>query len=345
MDRLQDPHRAVSIPNFGQAVTLGDDAQGNARFGRELIPLGRRREADFKKIVELYTPIKRWRTSNRNRHGKNIYPLRTRSKKARQMESACNLKWVAMAAISLTLTASLIAHPGPEPHPTVPELEEVVAELREEISELESQMNSKIDSLESLLSGIDENAIANAVQGKVDEVLEDTVHSLRELNDRFDQIGESSTLPDWMVIVALIGGVFGGVFAAVELVLRMLKLRRSSQSKQASESNESAGDSCEKDEQEDEEESNLRRIVTATTKEPSTGNVVALHNSNAEWSPRRIEDAIVDIENRGVEYISRGPMGNEAKIEIKHPIRGKPYLTTKPDKHGGNNLRELPDPS
>ena len=240
MNRLQDPRRGVSIPNFGQVVTLGAIAQGNTRIGSERIPIGRRREADFKRIVELYTPIKRWRTSNRNRHGKNIYPLRTCSKKVRHKESACNLKWVAMAAISLTLTGSLIAHPGPEPHPTIPELEEVVAELREEISKLESQMNSKIDSLDSLVSGIDENAIENAVQGKVDEVLEDTVHSLRELNDRFDQLGESSTLPDWfsklpnwVVPVALILGVLGGLFAPVEFIVRKLKQRRSGHGNQS----------------------------------------------------------------------------------------------------------------
>ena len=59
-------------------------------------------------------------------------------------------------------------------------------------------------------------------------------------------------------------------------------------------------------------ESKTTREVTETKKDPSTGNVVALHNPNAEWSPRSVEEAIVDIEDRGIEYFSPRTVGQRS---------------------------------
>ena len=111
----------------------------------------------------------------------------------------------------------------------------------------------------------------------------------------------------------------------------------------------SGADTTNGGEQEEEEEQNgedSRRIVTHTAKERiSPGikpTVKELHNPDSDWSPRTVAEAISDIDS-GIQYFARGPMGNEAEIEVRQR-GGKRYLRTKPDEHGGNNLTELPDP-
>ena len=248
-----------------------------------------------------------------------------------------------MAAIALTLTFPLLAHDGPEPHPTVAELEEAVAELREEISDLERRINSRMESLDALVTELDENTITNIVQSKVDEARAGTVHSFKEVqHNLIDRIDAKSNL----ALIFGSVGVLSGVIALARTIVKRSKRHRSDQANQVYDGEkESVQNPSEEDEQDDEDEGEIRRVVTATKKDPSTGKVLALQNSDAEWSPRSEEEVIFDIEDCGIEYVSCGPMGNEAVVEVLHLKRGKPYLRTKADKHGGNNLRELPEPT
>ena len=127
--------------------------------------------------------------------------------------------------------------------------------------------------------------------------------------------------------------------------VRAVKKVVSRSSQPANEAEEARADRTDDAGQEAEENSNEpaanRRIVTHTLK--TRISVKQLHNPDEEWSPRTVEDAVADIRHRGIRYWARGPKGNEAEIEVGQRL-GKSHLRTKPDEHGGNNLRELPDP-
>ena len=96
---------------------------------------------------------------------------------------------------------------------------------------------------------------------------------------------------------------------------------------------------------EDKKSSIESRVVTQTTKEHGTNKILVLHNPSVEWSPRTTEEAITDILEGRISYVSRGRKGNLADVEVRQTRDGTPYLRTKPDEHGGNNLAELPDPT
>ena len=173
-----------------------------------------------------------------------------------------------------------------------------------------------MESLDALVTELDENTITNIVQSKVDEALADTGHSSKEVQNLLDKIDAKSNLA---LIVGSVG-VLGGVMALARTIVRRSKRHRSDQANQVYDGEkESVQNPTKEDEQDDEDEGEVRRVVTATKKDPSTGKVLALHNSDAEWSPRSEEEAIFDIEDCGIKYVSRGPMGNEAVIEVMHP--------------------------
>jgi pimeloyl-ACP methyl ester carboxylesterase len=88
------------------------------------------------------------------------------------------------------------------------------------------------------------------------------------------------------------------------------------------------------------EEELLDRAVTATRKDPD-GDILALCNEGATWSPRAKADAIRDIETGAYTYHVRGE-GGRTGIHVVDGPSGK-YLRTDPDATGCNNLEELPD--
>lgn len=84
------------------------------------------------------------------------------------------------------------------------------------------------------------------------------------------------------------------------------------------------------------------RLVTASGKN-SDGDITALCQAGAWWSPRRKPDAISDIEGGIHRYYVRLEGYREVDIHVvKHPRYGK-YLRTDPDKTSKNNLDDLPD--
>ena len=96
---------------------------------------GRNREPRFYIQSNNWRTVQLGRSANKCHQSKNC--LNNRPSKT---ATTSNLNSWASAAIALTLTFPLLAHDGPEPHPTVAELEEVVAELKEEISDLERRI-------------------------------------------------------------------------------------------------------------------------------------------------------------------------------------------------------------
>jgi hypothetical protein len=83
------------------------------------------------------------------------------------------------------------------------------------------------------------------------------------------------------------------------------------------------------------------RQVSRTGKDRD-GDITALCNSGAFWSPRKKWDAIHDIESRTHRYFVRWPEGKDTDIRVVNGPTGK-YLRTDRDTTPKNNLDELPD--
>ena len=164
-------------------------------------------------------------------------------------------------------------------------------------------------------------------------------------------VQSSNELKDWVDAVVALGATLiaglTGVSAFLGFQVRALRKNLSRLSQPASEAQEVNADSTDGGKREGEERSADQRIVTHTVKERigrgMQPTIKELHTPDASWSPRTVEEAISDI-NRGIKYLTRGPEGNEAEIEVVRQEPAKRYLRTKPDEHGGNNLGELPDP-
>lgn len=261
-------------------------------------------------------------------------------------------KFLAVAFVAAVSTIPVLAHPGPERHPTEQELDSLASELRAEVEELERRLTQLVESVNSLTNEPSEEALLNAVDNAISEMTNEVTQSLTSLEERVEEIAANSRLSSGSLLAGLALGI-AGLAMFVARRLRTLQKRISkSPSQQSDEPVESTSEPIPEGEQEAEaEEENreqikVRRIVTHTLKDPATRKILELHNPDAEWSPRRVEDAIEEILDleRNIEYFSRGPKGNEALIEVKYK-NGKPHhLQTMPDQHGGNNLSELPDP-
>lgn len=82
------------------------------------------------------------------------------------------------------------------------------------------------------------------------------------------------------------------------------------------------------------------RAVRKTAKDKD-GDITALCDTGAFWSPRSKQDAISDIENGTHTYHVPWTSGRTEITVVKGP-NGK-YLRTVRDNSTGNNLDELPD--
>jgi hypothetical protein len=83
-----------------------------------------------------------------------------------------------------------------------------------------------------------------------------------------------------------------------------------------------------------------RREVTHSRKDEE-GDITALCNLGAYWSPRRKQDAINDIEQNSHNYFVR-VKGQDVDVHVVDGLTGK-YLRTDPDKTTRNNLDDLPE--
>lgn len=83
------------------------------------------------------------------------------------------------------------------------------------------------------------------------------------------------------------------------------------------------------------------REVTQSRKD-ADGDILALCNPSASWSPRPKADAINDIEQRLHTYFVNLPGAGRVDIHVVQGSTGK-YLRTDPDRTSDNNLDDLPD--
>ncbi len=257
--------------------------------------------------------------------------------------------------VSVFLIPQILGHPGPERHPTESELQALESSLVENIAELASQINEIKDTIEAGLTNVDdrvETVVQETLNDYVDEMVNENLANLTkpidELKEQLEGVLVSESRQNVGLLLAAIPGLIGsGVGAIVGLRLRKLKnsllndnnsgLKRKDYSSKPTENKQ-------EDVNEDKEEITKTRIVTETRKGQKRGQIIELRNPDEDWSPRLLQDAIDDIVNHGITYISQGPKGNEAKILVQ-TREGKPYLTTEPDSHDSNNLSNLPDPS
>ncbi|MEM7503794.1 MAG: DUF3892 domain-containing protein [Pseudomonadota bacterium] len=83
------------------------------------------------------------------------------------------------------------------------------------------------------------------------------------------------------------------------------------------------------------------RQVTRSRKD-ADGDITALCNPGAPWSPRLKADAIRDIETGLHQYYVNADGSGPATIHVVNGPRGK-YLRTTADRSSRNNLDNLPD--
>lgn len=83
------------------------------------------------------------------------------------------------------------------------------------------------------------------------------------------------------------------------------------------------------------------RQVTKTQKD-SDGDILALCNDSASWSPRRKAEAISDIETKLHAYYVMWAGGRRTDIHVAIGPTGR-YLRTDADSTTRNNLDDLPD--
>jgi hypothetical protein len=72
------------------------------------------------------------------------------------------------------------------------------------------------------------------------------------------------------------------------------------------------------------------------------GDILALCDDGAPWSPRMKSDAISDIDNRIHTYYVPCTTGRTEIRVVNDPVKGK-YLRTDCDNTPRNNLDDLPD--
>lgn len=241
-------------------------------------------------------------------------------------------------AVAAAVVLSAEAHPGAEQHPTVQELEETAGELSRAIGDVERRLRERIDRVEAAGGEPDGQGIAEVVDQVVDEAAAELTRSTDGLKERVDTIAA--------IGAALLAGL-AGMSAFLGLRLRGVRKCLSRLAEDTGGAEEAVGAERTDTGRKDEEDSGVRRVVTQTLKDRISAGmrptIRELHHPGQAWSPRTVDDAVADIEERGIQYVARGPLGNEAEIKVRRRS-GKPYLSTKRDKHGGNNLSELPDP-
>ena len=263
--------------------------------------------------------------------------------------------------IVATLVITMVpggVHPGGEPPPIHQEINNLKSELQAEINSLEHRVNEHSDRLSTLTDAsieelvqrlIDENPIVASMSTAMQDV------EKLKLDAASIVSRDKSILEEWIFpsVMGFIGGLIailvGKILKTISNSRRRHKASRkveptsSPQTSPETEPSVSTSYVTQKKKDDEKDSSTERRVVTHTEKETGTGNILALCNPGADWSPRPIHEAIKDIRERGIRYVARGPMGNEAEIEV-HERQDQAFLKTKPDQHGGNNLGELPAP-
>ena len=86
----------------------------------------------------------------------------------------------------------------------------------------------------------------------------------------------------------------------------------------------------------------MKRYVTKTDKDED-GDITALCNDAASWSPRKKKDAIEDIKSGTHSYWVDWPDVPETRIRVIKRQNGTKYLRTDRDNTTRNNLNDLPD--
>ena len=250
-----------------------------------------------------------------------------------------NVKKLLVAMILVgTTVLHLVAHPGPEPHPTVKDLEEAVSKLDRTIDDMEHRLLKQIAAIEVPVAE-DSESVTGAFESATNESIGELTASIDDLKELVNTI---------VAVGAAALAVLTGISTILGFRLRALRKRFGNGLEDVGMTEENGQDKSEtKPTQEEENQVSETRVVTHTLKERigsgTQSTVKELHNPDAAWSPRTRDEAIDDILNRGIQYRTRGPRGNEAEVRVRFR-RNNPHLRTESDEHDGNNLSELPDP-
>ena len=98
------------------------------------------------------------------------------------------IRLLVTVVVTGTVGLTAEAHPAPEQHPTVQELEETAADLRRAIGDVERRLRERIDGAEAVAGEPDGETTAEVVNRAVDEATANLERSTGALNDRVDTI-------------------------------------------------------------------------------------------------------------------------------------------------------------
>ena len=273
------------------------------------------------------------------------------------------IKQFAVSVVVILCVVPEISHSGGEPSPIMQELQSVKTKLSSDIDNLEERFNEHVLGLHNPADQREDRTSKDVVNSVGNELLTDalTVQNWKNLQAQVDSIVKSVGLLNQGLIGAIagfLGGIGIGILARVPKMYSFVrdkwKARRprnkSSQTPTQLSGrvtpNVSTNFSKSRTDDEKKEAVYETRVVTHTLKEKSTRKILELHNPDEsdDWSPRTRQEAAEDIRLRGIPYVSRGETNNQVEIVARETRSGTWYVQTKPDKHGKNNLSELPDP-
>ncbi len=247
----------------------------------------------------------------------------------------------------------LFAHPGPEEHRPIYELDRIVAALEESLEKLRYDL----EKAELAASAAERNDPADLVADIVSRVaaLEAQItntppHDLARKSPEGDDMPEGDEILNY-ALGAASGGMVGWLLANYGSgILEFLRglfgsdrlgvPRRRRAGTRSSEEKPSTAKSDDEPRKPDELKPR-QRVVTHSRKGKESG-IVAVGNPSLNWSPRTVEQVHEDIAD-GIEYFSIGKSGKQSRVLAEVSSTGRQYLTTKADGVDDNNLENLPD--
>ena len=267
------------------------------------------------------------------------------------------MKHLIIAAIAVSVIVPGIVCAGGELPPGIQDVRDLKSEFdthRSNFRKLESQVNEQGDLLASISSEPIEDLFQSLLRrSSLNKALNTAVQDIEELKVivNSDKASGEWSVYDWFVtpLLGCLGGLSAMFLTKIPKVNRFFfpshnppchrSTNSSSQPSEPVESEVNPRHATQKRTDENDESPKEIRIVKETEKEKGTRSILALCNPDpdVDWSPRTKRAAIRDINEGEIQYFAQGPLGNEAEIKV--------YLRTKSDGRGGNNLRDLPDPT
>ena len=282
---------------------------------------------------------------------KKINPNTLSARDARPLRSRVN-EWMGTALVIATVLSMfeampVFAHPGPEEHRPIYELDRVVEAIERSQERVRHRLEEE-ELAESTAERKDSAARVKDIDSRVAALEAQAANTPSRV-----VVKESSEGADFMdyALGAIGGGVVGWLLANFgSTILRLLRglfgCGQRGTPRQQGGSNRPAGETRSVAESEDEsrkpDEPEPRRRVVTHVRKHNDDRIMEVGTPGEHWSPRTVEQVHEDIAN-GIAYFSVGVSGKESRILPESSGTNRPYLITEADGVEDNNLGSLPE--